>query len=78
MAMIESHYCMNVASYAGPRHAYPGSPPLYLHFCSIELGAILPETAMARARDIAARFPAPDFNVTLSRVECGGRDIPIT
>lgn len=76
MALIQSHYCMNVARDTG-RAAWDGGRS-YSHFCAIELGACSSDIAKEKARDIAERFPAPEFHVTLTRVECGGRDIDFT
>lgn len=71
--MIESNYSLNVARDTGCEMFQGGRA--YGHYCRIELGNAHPDVATIIARDIAERFPSPEFKVTLSRVECSGRDV---
>lgn len=71
--MIQSNFDMNVARSTG-RKAFDGDHE-YAHYCRIELGPLSQGEAVEKARDIAARFPAPEFNVTLQHVECSGRSV---
>jgi hypothetical protein len=71
--MIPSNFAMNIA-----RQVKGQNGPFNEHFCSIELGPILPEKARERARIIAERFPLSEgWSVTLSKVTCYGEEMPI-
>lgn len=65
--MIESNYEINVA-----RQKWDGAE-LYTRYCRIELGWMLPKTAREKFREIAERFPAPEFHLDLMYVDCRGK-----
>lgn len=75
MASIPSNYELNVARAEGRN--WNNSGPKYVHFCRIELGTGMPEQMEAKAAAIAARFPSPEFQCTLTYWECIGQRKPL-
>lgn len=70
MALIESHYSVNVSKASfNPRR----SP--YLHYLRIELGSKMEDEALDILADTRKRYPAPDFKVTMTYVNCVGHRI---
>lgn len=70
MALIESHYSINVA-----KASFNPLRPPYLHYLRIELGHRCEEDALDMLLDTRKRYPAPEFNVTMTYVACVGQHI---
>ena len=70
--MIECNYEINVARTF--RKGWDGND-FYEHYCRIELGWMMPKSAREKFREIAERFPAPEFHLELMYVECHGKSI---
>ena len=69
--MIPSNYKINVAKL----QKKPLEPVLrYYHYCRIELGDTSELDAVDKLHQLRKFFP-PEFKLTLSRVECGGKEI---
>jgi hypothetical protein len=49
----------------------------YYHYCNIGLGTGLLDFIMPIAKDIIKRFPAPEFNCTLTKWENRGQPVHI-
>jgi hypothetical protein len=81
MSMVPNNFSINIArargagTAAGAERGWDGKP-VYAHFAAVELGQMMEEIARARFAVFCERFPASDgFKLTLSRIECSGRDI---
>lgn len=70
MARIESNWELNISKYVGLDWA---DKPRYVGYCRIELGSGMPDDIKERAKEIAARFPAPEFQCELAYWECTGK-----
>ena len=72
--MIPCNYEINVAK-VYERIGWNGKPQ-YAHYCKIELGDHLPETAEEIFDDICNRFPKKcGFECTLHKVECYSKEV---
>ena len=72
--MIPSNYYINVARegvYRKDRY----NPRGLGHYCRIELGEVLPETAMERFGELKKMFPESEFELKLYYVSCNGREV---
>lgn len=74
----ESHFEVNVAKATGTRwDSHKGSVATFTHHFKADVGTDQ-QRAVARAQDIAARFPAPEFKVELTYWESRGHDIALS
>lgn len=70
---MQSHYEINIAKAHPTRKAFGGGPA-YEHFARVQLPHMKAHEAyaVADAADFARRFPAPDFNVSMTYWEGRG------
>lgn len=72
---MESHYLLNIAKATGQTRVYDGAQhPVYSHFAAVRLPQMRAHEAeaIATAETFAARFPAPDFKLSLTYWEGRG------
>lgn len=75
MASIPSNFEINIAQ-ADPKHRQFGTnKPLYRHHAKLELGQMLEANALLKLADTRTRYPAPDFNVTMTHWVCRGYSV---
>lgn len=75
MAGIPSNCAINVAKAHPTQKQFGTDKPRYLHYVAVELGQRPADEAMAIFADTKARYPAPEFSVTMTHWRCTGHEI---
>lgn len=79
MAMVQCHYEINVSKRVVDGDPV-GPPPFprqrYVHlFATAERSCVSEQAMQDVYREIAARFPWPQYHVEVTQIECSGRKI---